>query len=85
MEPYIIGIDMGTRSTKAIAMNYAGAVTYTAQVPYPTLHPKQGYHEQAHELIWQAFLKCIFRITEHLKKSRDAVSLSSAMHSVIPC
>lgn len=84
MEPYIIGIDMGTGSTKAIAMNYAGEVTYTAQVPYPTLHPKQGYHEQAPELIWQAFLKCIFRITEHLKKSPDAVSLSSAMHSVIP-
>lgn len=84
MDPYLIGIDIGTGSAKAIAMNYVGDVIHTAQVSYPTLHPKQGYHEQVPEIIWQAFLKCIFLITQHQEKSPVAVSLSSAMHSIIP-
>jgi gluconokinase len=84
MGSYVIGIDIGTGSVKAIAMNYQGEVISSAQLPYPTLHPKPGYHEQAPEIIWQAFVKAIFRITEDLKKSPEAVSLSSAMHSVIP-
>jgi len=84
MEPYVIGIDLGTGSAKAIAMDHAGKIVDTAQVPYPTLQPRQGYQEQAPELIWQAFLKCITRITTSRKTSPDAVSLSSAMHSVIP-
>jgi gluconokinase len=84
MKPYTIGIDLGTGSAKAIAVNYAGEVIDTVQAPYPTLHPQPGYHEQDPELIWQAFMKCISRITGQLKKSPDAVALSSAMHSVIP-
>jgi gluconokinase len=84
MESYIIGIDIGTGSAKAIAMNYRGEVICSAQIAYPTLHPKPGYHEQAPEIIWQAFVKAISRITGQLKKCPEAVSLSSAMHSVIP-
>ncbi len=84
MESYVIGIDIGTGSAKAIAMNSAGIVIYSAHVSYPTLHPQAGYQEQAPEIIWQAFLKCILRITQHLETSPEAVSLSSAMHSVIP-
>ena len=84
MDPYVIGIDLGTGSAKAIAMGHTGVVIETAQVSYPTLHPKQNYQEQAPEMIWQAFVKCISRITASLKKSPQAISLSSAMHSVIP-
>ena len=84
MEPYIIGIDLGTGSAKAIAMNHRGVVIHTSQVAYPTMQPSPGYQEQAPELIWQAFLKCINRITSHLSNAPDAVCLSSAMHSVIP-
>lgn len=84
MDSYVIGIDLGTGSAKAIAMTHTGEVMDTAQVAYPTLHPKNGYHEQAPELIWQAFMKCISRITAARNKTPDAISLSSAMHSVIP-
>ena len=84
MKSYVIGIDLGTGSAKAIALDYSGAVISTSQVSYPTLQPKPGYQEQAPELIWQAYIKCISRITSALKKSPDAICLSSAMHSVIP-
>lgn len=84
MESYIIGIDLGTGSAKAIAMSHAGEVIDTVQVSYPTLQPDHGYQEQAPELIWQAFVKCISRLTASRKKNPDAIALSSAMHSVIP-
>jgi gluconokinase len=61
-----------------------GGVIETAQVAYPTLQPAPGYQEQAPEMIWQAFVKCISRITTNQKGSPSAISLSSAMHSVIP-
>ncbi len=80
---YIIGIDIGTGSTKAVAVLTTGEVVCTAQVSYPTLHPKPGYSEQAPELIWQAFIKCIQRVVTQLQHQPKAIALSSAMHSLI--
>lgn len=65
-------------------MLHNGVVIDTAQVPYPTLQPKAGYQEQSPEVIWQAFVGCISRVIASQKRSPDAISLSSAMHSVIP-
>lgn len=84
MESYVIGVDVGTGSTKGIAMRENGKVVDTAQVHYPTLQPETGYQEQAPEVIWQAFLKCIARISANQSHSPVAICLSSAMHGVIP-
>ncbi len=84
MQSYVIGIDLGTGSAKAIAMDHSGEIIKTAHVAYPTLQPQPEFSEQAPELIWQAFVKCISRITNRMPKPPDAVCLSSAMHSVIP-
>ena len=81
---YIIGIDIGTGSTKAVAVNISGDAVHTEQVSYPTLNPEPNYSEQAPEIIWQAFVKCIQRTMTALKAEPAAVALSSAMHSVIP-
>jgi gluconokinase len=84
MTPYIIGIDIGTGSTKGVALNAMGNILYSTQVSYPTIHPQPGWHEQAPEIIWQAFIKCISRTVQELHGHPSAVSLSSAMHSLIP-
>lgn len=81
---YIIGIDIGTGSTKAVAVSSSGVAIHTEQVSYPTLSPEPNYSEQAPELIWQAFVKCIQRTINALQKEPQCVALSSAMHSVIP-
>ncbi len=80
---YIIGIDIGTGSTKAVAVLITGEVLYTTQVSYPILNPKPNYSEQAPELIWQAFIKCIRRVVTQLQFQPKGIALSSAMHSVI--
>lgn len=81
---YVIGIDIGTGSTKAIAMDTRGTILYTRHASYPTLVPHPDYSEQAPGLIWQAFVKCVSEVIMHLGHQPQAISLSSAMHSVIP-
>ena len=81
---YFIGIDIGTGSTKAVAVNISGEPLHATQVSYPTYMPELTYSEQAPELIWQAFVNCISLLIEHFKEMPSGVALSSAMHSVIP-
>lgn len=82
MSEHILGVDIGTGSTKAVALNDAGKVIYTTHASYPTLQPQPGYSEQAPELIWQAFIKCINQSVADLGQPR-AIALSSAMHSLL--
>jgi len=81
---YFIGIDIGTGSCKAVAVNISGEPLHATHVSYPTYAPELTYSEQAPELIWQAFIKCVLRLVDHLKAAPAGVALSSAMHSVIP-
>ncbi len=81
---YSLGVDIGTGSTKAVAVNSTGEVIDTTQVSYPTLSSFVGCSEQAPELIWQAVVKCINRIIHQTNEKPVAVALSSAMHSVLP-
>ncbi len=84
MQSYVIGIDIGTSSTKAVAISYTGDTLFAYHVSYSTIHPKVGWHEQVPELIWQAFIKCISEVIKNLKHEPTSISLSSAMHSLIP-
>src|SRR5688572_12047392 len=81
---YFIGIDIGTGSTKAIAVNILGEPIHATSVSYPTYAPEMAYSEQAPELIWQAFVKCLLRVIDHLKEKPGGIVISSAMHSIIP-
>jgi gluconokinase len=84
MQPYILGIDIGTGSTKAIACNFEGETLASSQHYYTVSSPKPGYSEQAPELILAAFIQCIKDVVAKLGTSPYAISLSSAMHSLIP-
>lgn len=81
---YIIGVDIGTGSTKAVAVSStADEILFTTQVAYPILQPQPNYSEQAPELIWQAFVKCIQRVVASQHATPAAICISSAMHSLL--
>jgi gluconokinase len=81
---YVIGIDIGTGSTKALAIDSKGETIASSQTHYDISTPLPGHCEQDPEIVWTAFLFCIKKITTELKLAPEAIVLSSAMHSVIP-
>ena len=84
MNNYFVGVDLGTGSTKAIAIATDGAVLCTAQFYYPISSPQPGFSEQNPCLIWDAFVSCINAITGKLGVAPSAISFSAAMHSIFP-
>lgn len=81
---YVIGVDIGTGSTKALAVNFSGQVISSAQAHYQTTSPSPGYYEQDPELVWQAFVNVIIALKSKVQSEPAAIILSSAMHSLIP-
>lgn len=80
---YILGIDIGTGSTKAVAVGADHKAFDSSQYFYPTKVTQPGYSEQDPELIWQAFQQSIAAVVSKLKSGPQAISLSCAMHSLI--
>jgi len=80
---YTLGIDIGTGSTKAVAVGVDYHAFDSSQFFYSTSTPKTGYSEQDPEQIWEAFQQCISELTTKLGENPLAISLSTAMHSLI--
>lgn len=79
---YIIGIDIGTGSTKAVAVTTGGRVIRTVQQFYPTITDGEK-SEQDVEAVFAAFQQCIGQVRAALQQPPRALSLSSAMHSLL--
>lgn len=82
-QPYAIGLDIGTGSAKAIAINISGKIIAASQFFYPALSPQPGFSEQDPEQIWTTFVQCIQTIILQLKEAPAIISLSSCMHSLV--
>ncbi|WP_318506588.1 gluconokinase [Bacillus sp. T3] len=84
MNSYMLGVDIGTTSTKAVLFSEAGEVIQTENIGYPLYTPDISTAEQNPEEIFQAVLKAISKITKlNSEKKLSFISFSSAMHSVI--
>ncbi|TKC16757.1 gluconokinase [Robertmurraya kyonggiensis] len=84
MTSYMLGIDIGTTSTKAVLFSEQGQVIGQENIGYPLYTPDISTAEQNPEEIFQAVLKAITNIMkQHSNKRLSLISFSSAMHSVI--
>ncbi|WP_423149194.1 gluconokinase [Rubrolithibacter danxiaensis] len=84
MQDYFLGIDIGSGSTKAVAVDLNGKPVADSQIHYSIECPYPGYSEQDPETIWGALTSCIRDLLSKTGKAPRAVCFSSAMHSVIP-
>src|SRR5687767_4209749 len=82
---YILGIDIGTSGTKAIAFSHDGEIIGNAYRSYEPLETVPGYHELDPVIIFEAFLETVSEVLLLLegKAALSAICFSSAMHSVI--
>ena len=86
MSQYVIGVDIGTTSTKAVLFQTDGTVMSSAYDYYPLIKEKPAFAEQELTDIYQAVVKTIKTVvtqTNTLAEEIAAVSFSSAMHSLI--
>lgn len=82
-QPYIIGLDIGTGSTKGVAVAPSGHVLAQAQVHYSMLNTNSLFSEQDPAVIWAAFVETIQTLRANIPTPPAAISLSSCMHSLL--
>ncbi|MCY8545546.1 gluconokinase [Bacillus vallismortis] len=84
MTSYMLGIDIGTTSTKAVLFSEKGDVVQKESIGYPLHTPDISTAEQDPEEIFRAVIQTTARMTkQHPEKQISFISFSSAMHSVI--
>lgn len=80
---FIIGIDIGTTHTKAIALNSDGFVAATATAGYEPITDAQGKHELLPSAVFEAVLQVWKEVILLMEQQPEAIAFSSAMHSLI--
>ncbi|MDM4722654.1 gluconokinase [Micromonospora sp. WMMA1363] len=79
----VVGVDVGTTSTKAIAYDTSGHELVHHSAGYPLDEVQPGYAEQDPRRIHAAAVEAIRRTVADLDRPVAALSFSSAMHSLI--
>lgn len=85
---YLIGLDIGTSSAKAVAFDLKGMAMVENQIGYPLLNPSATRFEQDPLVIFSAVITSINKVVRVMQEkfpdhTLAAVSFSSAMHSLI--
>ncbi|MEH6305764.1 gluconokinase [Olivibacter sp. CPCC 100613] len=85
---YIIAVDIGTTSTKALAFDLYGRVLAEHRIGYPIIAPFPTHSEQDPEILFDAVVNSIvavrkFMTKSHLKAVLLGISFSSAMHGLL--
>jgi gluconokinase len=79
----VLTVDIGTTSAKVLLVSPDGEVSYANQVFYPTQFPLPGWAEQDATVILHAVNKLVAECAAIHGRSIEAISLSSAMHSIM--
>ena len=82
----ILGLDIGTTSTKAVLFDLSGTELATAQRPYRIQTPQAGWVEQQPEDLWAAVVEAIREVLDISSSTTNilAVALAAQSGSLIP-
>jgi len=73
MKKFIISIDQGTTSSRAILFNLKGQSVYVSQTEFTQYFPKDGWVEHNPEEIWKTTLKVLRDVINKSKKLRGKI------------
>ncbi|AEV19538.1 Gluconate kinase [Geobacillus thermoleovorans CCB_US3_UF5] len=85
-ERVVIGVDIGTTSTKAVVFGEQGRVLASHAIDYPIIQPHPGFAEQDPEELFAAVIQVVGAVTVRYgirPKQVKAMGLSAAMHSIM--
>lgn len=78
----LLGLDVGTTSTKAVLFDLHGTeIAHASSPPYRNIMPQPGWVEQDPEEIWQALLTAVATITQQIDQSVQVRALCMAVQS----
>jgi gluconokinase len=82
---YMIGVDIGTTNTKAVAFSIKGAVSGSADVSYTARSEQPGWHELDPDRLLAAVVAVLAALREKVTFGHGlcGISFSCAMHSLI--
>jgi len=64
MQKYILSLDAGTTSSRAILFNHSGEIVNVAQQEFEQIYPRAGWVEHNPETIWETQLKVAKEVVE---------------------
>lgn len=73
-EKYIMALDQGTTSSRAILFDESGNIFHTAQQEFPQYFPQSGWVEHNPEEIWSSILSVIAGVLSEKNVSADQVA-----------
>lgn len=79
----MLGIDIGTGSTKAVALDAQQQVVATAQQHYALLPAAPGLAAQSVQQVWEAVVYCLGAVAAQMGRPPALVGLSACMHSLL--
>ncbi|WP_175638546.1 gluconokinase [Metabacillus schmidteae] len=86
LREFVIGLDIGTTSVKAVVFEMTGKVVAEAEELISSLYPQQGWVEQDPIEIEQFAVKAVRDVIKKANIQKDelvTISFSSAMHSLV--
>jgi len=67
MPEFVLSVDIGTTSTRAIVFNEAAEALCTSQLEYDQIYPHPGWHEQKHDDLIQSVYTALDGVAEKFK------------------
>jgi gluconokinase len=80
---YILGIDIGTTNTKAVAFDLDGKPVAQANSTYTFIPEQEGYHELDPQVLFLAVTDVMKKVLDATTGELAGVCFSSAMHGLI--
>lgn len=80
---YLIGVDVGTSSTKAIIFDQKGNPVSEGRASYQLFHPQPGWVEQKAEWWWQAFQQSLKEALNQKNIEKEKIAALSITHQRI--
>lgn len=79
----VLGLDIGTTRTRAVAIDDSGQVVAAASADYPLLSPRPGWSEQHPADWWQASREVLARVTADVGGDVMALGLTGQMYGSV--
>src|SRR5258708_2071234 len=81
--PYILAIDQGTTSTRAILFDAAGRVRSTAQIELSQHYPRPGWVEHDPEEIWQGVVSTCREVVAAVEGPIAAIGVANQRETTV--